>query len=121
MDTADKISKIKLHKEVLEKSSLLAALKEKELDIKAKILETQHEAENLVKKAHEEAAVIKEKALKEGTKEGKRIFKEEIAKTEKEAQKIKNVAPQEIKNLKKSFKENVDKAVEYVLNEILPT
>lgn len=114
------LEKIKFQEEVVESSSLLADIRMKEIELNAGVLEAKKEAEKILAEARSQAAALHEKAAEEGQKEGQAIFSTELEKAKAEAEKIRLESKAEIDKVKDSVGEHFDKALELVLNVVLP-
>lgn len=120
MGGTGEFEKIKLHEETIKgHSSLLSSLKERELEINARILEVRKETEKQVKEAQEEAETIKKNAVEEGKKQGQHIFEREINKTKQEAEKLKKSLKEKKNHLRDTYLKNFDRAVNQVKEMVL--
>lgn len=118
--SVNEASKLKIHKESIEKDTPLSVIREKELEINAKVLETRKKADELVAKAREKAAAIKEKAAEEGPKEAQLFYEKELLKIKEEAEKIRASAASEVKAVKEAGMVRFNEAVEQIVKMTIP-
>ncbi len=111
---------LKLHRESIETSSPLLIVREKELEIRSKIMESQRKAEEIVAEARRKAAAIKDKALVEGPKEAQEYADAELKKIEEEAAKIRTSAASEIGTIKEAGARDFEKAVNKIVGLLIP-
>lgn len=113
------LKKLELEKEVIEKPSPLAIIKQKEIEINTRILEAQRQAEDKVAEARRKASEVRSEAEKSGIAEAKVFYKEQIAEAKKEAEKIKKTAGKEVELVNKQGLQNRNKAVRYIMETML--
>lgn len=113
------LKKVELEKEVIEKPSPLALIKQKEIEINTRILEIQKQAEDKVAEARRKASAVRSEAEKSGIAEAKVFYKEQVTEAKKEAEKIKKTADKEVELVNKQGVQNRKKAVRYILETML--
>lgn len=113
------LKKVELEREVIEKPSPLALIKQKEIEINTRILETQKEAEDKLAEARRKASEIRSQAEKSGITEAKVFYREQIAQAKKEAEKIKKTADKEVELVNKQGIQNRKKAVRCIREAML--
>lgn len=113
------LKKLELEKEVIEKSSPLTMIKQKEIEINASILEAQKEAEDKLAEARRKASEIRSQAEKSGIAEAKVFYKKQVDEVKREAEKIKRTADKEVDQVNKQGLQNKEKVVRYILETML--
>ncbi len=102
----------------IKRSSVISLLKEKEFEIKASIVKTRQEAEEIINQAKSEAENLIEEMKTKGITDGEDKARKIIKKAEKEAQRIKNEAMKELPELQASLEVKTDRAAQ-IITEIL--
>lgn len=113
------LKEMEIQKEVIQKPSPLATIKQKEIEINTQILEAQKQAEDKVAAARRKASDMRAQAEKKGIADAKLFYKEQIAEAKKEAERIKKTAVGEVEQANKSGEKNKKKAVRHILDTML--
>src|SRR3989304_4414969 len=116
----EKIKKFKLHKEVVEEGSRLSLVEEKELEIQGKVLEAKKHAEQILEEARRKALAPKEKANEEGWAYAKKFYQQELLKVQRDAEKIKQSIPPDVKSMEEKGARNLEEAVSFLWRKIIP-
>lgn len=103
-----------------EAGSLLMQIRQKELVISGKVLETKKKAEGIVAEARKEAAVIVQQAGETGIKEAQEYYKSRMAETHAQAKKIDADTINEATKVEQRGEKRLDEAVAYVVNMVTP-
>lgn len=119
-EMANEVAELQIHRNTVEKGSALDIIREKELTINAKVLEARKRAEDIVAEARRKGVAIKEKAGEEGPKKAKVFFDAEVAKAEKEAEKIESSIQAETQAVTKDGLKRLDEAVSKVDMLVIP-
>lgn len=98
---------------------VLEAIREKELELKALLLEVKRQAEEMLTQARSTAASIKEEAREKEYKKGQIAFKRGTDRAKKKAAELELSAEQELKQIEERGKKNFEEAVNLVLRAIL--
>lgn len=105
---------------IQETNTPLTIIREKEVELKKYLIETQIKADKIIEDARQEAVLIKEKMAADGEKKALEYFQSELAKIQSEAEQIESTAPEVAKlAAQKGFK-NLDKAIEQFKNILMP-
>ena len=120
-----RLARINVSKEVLESegdlSSPMHQLRQKELELRGKLLEAEKEAEAIVAKAREEAAKIRADADQIAAAESKEFYNREIEKAKEEAEKRRSSVADEVKEIDSVGNESVARATQIVLKAVTLT
>ncbi len=117
---AEKLEEVKVHRERVEENSPLYAIREKELEINARLLKARKQAEQVVQQARKKAEKVREKARERGEKKAQKEYQKVIEEANLEAEKIKKSLDKEVEAVKKQASSNKKKAVEYLIQMVLP-
>ncbi len=124
-DLEARLAQIEASREVLEregdKTSIMHVLRQKELELRGKLLEAEKESENIIKEAREEAAKIRADADKIASAEAKEYYNRQIEKAKKEAKKRKSSVADEVKEISTVGDDSVQKATQIVLKAVTLT
>ncbi len=116
------IKELQLHrKAVKEDSSYLSLIREREIGIKRKVIETQIKADKVVAEAKEEVEKQKPQAETDVRKKVENYIKEQKAKIQKEAKNIIEKTSDKTKEAEKIGKQNFDKAISKLTDLLVPS
>ncbi|HON80930.1 MAG TPA: V-type ATPase subunit subunit G family protein [Methanoregulaceae archaeon] len=108
-----------VHGMVVEKS-LLARIREKELEVSVKIDDARFEADRMIDKARKESLAIITSSEVEGKKAADEFLKREMERVHAEANQIRVQAREEVETVRKKGEKNLPKAVEKIIAIVLP-
>jgi vacuolar-type H+-ATPase subunit H len=110
---------IRERSEAVKKSSVLSILKEKEFQIKADLVKTRQQAEEIVENAKREAELLIIESRQKAEKDGDKKIRDELEKARKRAQKILEEARQKIPEIEQDLETRVRPLAEYLASIIL--
>lgn len=116
----DAATRIKLHKQTIQKGTPLALIKEKELDINKTVMDAQKKADQKVIAARKKSEQIRQEALDKAPVEANKYLEKEIAKANIEAKEIEKSVPSETADVNKKGLKNFEEAINKVMQMILP-
>ncbi len=99
--------------------SPLVVIKQKEIEINTRILQASRKADEEISAARRKATEIKAKAERDSVEESKRLHREEIKNAKAQAAKIVQGAQKEAKQVADVGKDNMNKAVEFILDTVV--
>ncbi len=99
--------------------SLLAKIREKELEMSVKIDEARNEADQAIEQARKESSVLLSSSEAEGKKEANEFLHREMKRIQGEADTIWAEATEEIKQVRETGEKNIPKAVEKIVAIVL--
>lgn len=115
---------IKARSEAVKKSSILSILKEKEFQIKADLVKTRQQADEIIRNAKHEAERLIEEAKQKAEKDANKKIQIEIEKAKKMAEEILKEAHDKVPEIEQDLKERIQQLSEFIisiiLNEITP-
>lgn len=117
---SEALKELKIHQEAVKDSSLLSLIREKEVGLKKKVIETQIQADKIVSEAEKEAEKMAPKIETEARKRAQDYYQKELAKIQQEAKKIVQEAPAKIKEVEQIGKQNFDKAINKLTELLIP-
>lgn len=113
--------KIKFKSEIPESVvSPLVRLRNKELELQGKLLEVRKGAEIIVAEARKKVVEVKRQAIEKAVSEAGKYYQEEIEKTKKEAEKIRDSVEEEIEQIEKVGEANLKETVEFIIKIVFP-
>ncbi|MCU0628461.1 MAG: hypothetical protein MUE45_03070 [Methanoregulaceae archaeon] len=99
--------------------SLLAQIREKELEVSVKIDDVRVEADRMIERARKESLAIITSSEAEGKKEADEFLRREMERVESEADHIRVQARGEVETVRKKGEKNLPKAVERIIAIVL--
>lgn len=114
------LKELKIHQKAVKDSSPLSIIREKEVALKKTVIEMQIKADALIAEARKKAEQIKKKAAEDGEKKANEYYEKELAKIQKQAEEIKNQAPQKAQEISKIGQKNLEKAMQQLKEILLP-
>jgi vacuolar-type H+-ATPase subunit H len=125
-DLEERLAHIRATKEELERegedvASPMHLLRQKELELRGKLLEAEKEAEAIVAEAREQATKIRTDADQIAVADAKEYYNREIEKAKKEAEKRRSSVADEVREIGTVSNESVEKAMQIVLKAVTLT
>ncbi len=102
-------------------SSLLAQIRQKELEISGKVLEAKKQAESIVADARKKAAVIVQQADEQGLTEAQKYYENQMSESREQAKEIEVATAAKVSDIEKQADDKLDEAVTYIVNMVTPT
>lgn len=99
--------------------SILAKIREKELEMSVKIDEARNEADRAIEQAKKEASMLISSSEIEGKKASSEFLRKEMEKIQAEADTIGNHATEEVKKVRENGERNIQTAVEKIVAIVL--
>lgn len=99
--------------------SPLALIKQKEIEINARILQAARESDEKVAEARHEAIEVKARGEKQGKEEAKAVYRNEVAQAKKDAAKIRQGVDQETAKVTKQGHANLEQAIAYIMDLVI--
>jgi len=118
---ADVLENFKIHREVIKDGSPLSLVREKEVDLKKKVIETQIQADKIVAEAKAEAEKLRPKIEADARKKVETYYKDKLAKIEEEAKKLTINADEQVKQVESIGAKNFDKTIEKLRSLVVPS
>ncbi len=103
-----------------ESLSPLAAIRDKERSLAQQIHSSQEQADAKVAQAHARADSIKQQAEREGVQEAETLYQQGLAQAREQAQVVSQDGEAEADKLRQAGLVRVGKAVDYILQFVLP-
>lgn len=100
--------------------SPLAAIRDKERSLSQETRSAQERADAKVAEAHAQADSIKQQAEREGLKEAEALYQQELTRAREQAQVVTQDGEAEAAKLRQAGLGRVGKAVDYILQFVLP-
>jgi len=101
-------------------SSPLNLIREKEQELARQIHAARREAEATIAQAHQRATAVKDAAERDGLREAEEYYRQEIAKTEQVAARIKSAGQEEARRLHQAGRAGLRRAVEAIIEFVVP-
>ena len=119
MTPSDQREPVVLNSRRSPESSPLFVIKEREIDINAGIMRAKKDAEELVAKARQKAAAIREQAQRDGAAAAKSLNHREAAKTKRQVEKIRASAETETTMVRDEGNKNMGRAATLIVDAIV--
>ncbi len=119
-DSSPNLEELEVGKDGAKDNSLLAIVREKEIELRQYLIETQTKADKIVADAKKEAEKLKKDIIVKGQKKAQEHYKKELVKTEKQAKEIIEKAPAKAKAVSEDGTKNLDKAIAQLKSILAP-
>ena len=122
MEEDRQLDELKLHAQAMsaDAQSPLVQIREKELEIRGRVMEAQKEAEKIVADARGRSATLIEEASREGERAASEHYKTELATVDDEVRELAASQDKEIATMVSTARKRLDAGVEGVLKAIVP-
>ena len=122
MEEDRQLEELKLHAQAVSDAghSPLIQIREKELEIRGRVMEAQKEAEKIVADARARSATLIEEASRETEKEAAEYYQGQLASVEDEVKELAESQDQQIATMLSTARNRLDTGVDSVLKAIVP-
>ena len=103
-----------------EDKSLLKKIREKELEVSVRIDDVRVEADQIIERARKESTAITKKSEEEGKKAADEYLQREMKRIQSEAESIRVHSREQVRTVREKGEKNVPKAIEGIIDIILP-
>ena len=105
---------------VSQESAVLSAVKHREIELKTELLKARQAADEILAAGRSEAAAIRSGAATSGQNKAGKVVENEVSSAKRTAAEIGETTDKAVKELETGGRKNFDRAVEFVLQAVLP-